>query len=287
MVRGIYTGASAMAARVNQMNVISNNLANVNTTGFKKDLSIFKSHPEMLVRRTNDNGIRLIPPGSIDLKPIVGNLGTGVELNEIYNQKQQGSLQKTDNPFDFAIEGKGYFEIQTPDGIRYTRNGAFKINDKFELVTKEGFQVMGEKGIIRLKTNNFEVTKDGKIYTNESLNEPFERPVQIIENGFENAQEIDQFKIVSFPRERYLQKEGSSFYSQTEESGDAFLVKDFDVNPLPKTKLVKGFLETSNVNAVQEMVKMIEAQRAYEASQKTITSSDEILGKLINNMASV
>ena len=94
MVRGLYTGASSMAARINNMNVLSNNLANANTTGFKRDLPIYKAHPEMVVRRNNDDGVRVIPIGSFDIRPVVGKLGTGVELNEVYNQKNQGSLKK-------------------------------------------------------------------------------------------------------------------------------------------------------------------------------------------------
>ncbi len=104
MVRGLYTGASGMLSQSIRMDVISNNLANVDKTGFKKDITVFKSFPEMLIRRQNDNGLVKFPLGSYDKMPVVGRLGTGVEVNEVFTDFQQGSLKKTENPFDFAIE---------------------------------------------------------------------------------------------------------------------------------------------------------------------------------------
>lgn len=287
MIRGIYTGASSMAAKINQMNVISNNLANVNTSGFKKDVMTFKALPEMLARRVDDNGIRILPIGSIDLKPIVGRLGTGVETSEVYTQQTQGSLRITENHFDFALEGDGFFTIKTPKGNRYTRDGAFSINNANQLVTKEGHPVMGEKGIIIIKINNFNVDPLGNIFHNPDFQDPLGRPVQMHESSPKASEIIDQLKIVRFPRDRYLKKEGNSFYAETEASGQAIGWQQFtqrygvDLS----MKVLQGFLETSNVSPVQEMVKMIEVQRSYEASQKTITSSDQLLGKLINLMA--
>lgn len=295
MVRGIYTGASAMAARVHEMNVVANNLANVNTNGFKRDLTLFKAFPEMVVRRQNDDGLVVLPGlGSYDKRPTVGKLGTGVEVSEVFNQKEQGNLKQTESAFDFALQGDGYFSVDTGKGIRYTRNGAFTLNDKSELVTLEGYKVLGERGPITIKTNNFIINDQGEIFVNPDLNRPPQRPVQLIENGFENANYIDRLSIVDFEKPRFLIKEGTSFYQSNEISGEAqparsLVRRDIDgrvieKNPTP-LKVRQGFLEASNVNPVQEMVKMIEVQRAYEASQKSITSSDEMTDRLINNMA--
>ncbi len=285
MVRGLYTGASSMAARVNNMNVLANNLANANTTGFKKDLSIYKAHPEMVVRRNSDDGVRVIPLGSYDIRPVVGKLGTGVELNEVYNQKSQGSLRKTDNPLDFAIQGKGYFSIATEEGERYTRNGGFVINSENFLTTLDGYLVLGENGPIRIKDGNFTVNPRGEIFINPSLDAGTNTPVQANRNGFEEIQSLGRLKVVTFPRERYLIKEGNSFYRKSEESGEQISAYNDPTNR--NLKVIQGFKETSNVNPVDQMVRMIEVQRAYEASQKTITSSDMLLDKLINNMARV
>lgn len=287
MIRGIYTGASSMAAKTNQMNVIANNLANVNTTGFRTDVMTFKALPEMIARRVNDDGMRQLPVGSVDIRPVVGRLGTGVESNEVYTQHIQGSLRTTENPFDFAIQGDGFFVVTTPNGERYTRDGAFAINNNNQLVTKEGHLVLGENGPITIKVNNFNVDKLGRIYVNSTLNNPLERPVQMTEGGTIGQEVIDRIRVVRFEHDRYLKKEGSSFFTATEESGVPLNWRDLPERygkPL-SFSLAQGFLETSNVNPIQEMVRMIEVQRSYEASQKTVTSGDQMLGRLLSIMA--
>ena len=276
MVRGLYTGASGMLSQSIRMDVISNNLANVDKTGFKKDITVFKSFPEMLIRRQNDNGLVKFPLGSYDKMPVVGRLGTGVEVNEVFTDFQQGSLKKTENPFDFAIEGKGFFVVQTPRGLRYSRNGSFLIDKDNFLVTKDGYKVLGEKGFIKVQNNNFVVNEKGEIIVNSDLAN--RKVVSNTENGWENAQIIDKFKIVTFREPRELKKEGNSFYYETEFSGPP-------MQPRETVHIRQGFLETSNVNIVKEMVNMIEVQRAYEANSKSVTSHDTALNKLINDMA--
>ena len=103
MVRGFYTGASGMLSQWQNMNVVSNNLANISTTGFKKDEAVFKAFPEMLLRRLDDNGVVKVPNGSYDVAPLVGKLGTGVEVNEIHTRFDQGSVRNTGNDFDLAL----------------------------------------------------------------------------------------------------------------------------------------------------------------------------------------
>ena len=124
MLRGIYTGASGMIAQQARLDVVANNLANVDKTGFKKDLAIFKAFPDMLIRRLNDNGLGITPAGSYDTMPYVGKLGTGVEVNEVYTDFDQGSLQRTENNFDLALDGRGFLTVKTERGERYTRNGS-------------------------------------------------------------------------------------------------------------------------------------------------------------------
>ena len=281
MLRGIYTAASSMAGRQIEMDVVANNLANINTTGYKRDETIYKAFPEMLIRRINDDGVRTFRLGSYDVKPVVGRLGTGVEVNEVYTQKGQSSLQETHNPLDFALEGKGYFVILTEDGERYTRNGSFLLNQNNQLVTKDGHLVLGEQGPLRLQHNNFIVGEDGLIDINPTLSDPSTRPVQQRENGFEETLRIGRLRVVQFPFERYLKKIGTSMFVPTEESGEAFDAREN--RPLIR----QGFFESSNVNGVREMVKMIEVHRAYEAAQKTITGQDSTLDKLINQVARI
>jgi flagellar basal-body rod protein FlgG len=121
MLRGIYTGASGMIAQMHRMDALSNNLANVDLTGYKQDVPIGKAFPELLIRRMNEHIYR-IPPGSVDATPVVGKLGTGVEINEVFTVFSQGSLKETGNAFDLALEGRGFFTILTHEGERYTRN---------------------------------------------------------------------------------------------------------------------------------------------------------------------
>ncbi len=146
MIRGFYTGAAGMLSQTTRMEVIANNLANVNKTGYNKDGTIFKRFIEMLLRRVNDSGVVKFPLGSYDKMPYVGKIGTGVEVNEVFTDHTQGAVQQTENQFDLALEGKGFFVIETDNGLRYSRNGSFLIDKDNYLVTKDGFKVMGEKG---------------------------------------------------------------------------------------------------------------------------------------------
>ena len=280
MIRGMYTGASGMAAQMHRMDTIANNLANVDVTGYKRDTAISKAFPELLLRRMNDNGVYKFPFGSAEYPPVVGMIGTGVEMNEAYTVFSQGAFKETNNVFDIALEGEGFFAIQTPDGERYTRNGTFLINDEGVLVTKEGHPVLGEQGIIRIKKHNFIVDKQGRVFQNKTFTDDPERLVSMEENEWENTELLDKLKIVSFERVRYLKKQGSSMWASNRESGEAFLQETGGT-----TKVYQGFLEGSNVNSVTEMVRMIEVNRAYEANQKLIQSEDYLSGKLINDAA--
>ena len=290
MLRGMYTGASGMKAEQHRMDVVANNLANVDLTGFKRDTVSFKAFPELLIRRFDDDGLRKLPMGSIDIAPIVGKLGLGVETNEVYTDFSQGSFKQTENNFDFAMEGRGFFVILTPDGERYTRNGAFTLGPESLLVTHDGFPVLGESDeLIRIKDNNFVVDQDGKIFINRRFQEDDERLVSMIENEWDDTILLDRLKVVEFTNgvagmrgDRYLQKQGNSFWRETEDSGPANIIPD-DRRP----RVHQGFLETANVNPVTEMVRMIEVNRAYEANQKTIQTHDSLLGRLVNEVMRV
>lgn len=282
MIRGLYTGASGMVAQMHRMDAISNNLANVDLNGYKRDMAVHKAFPELLLRRMNDEGIYKFPFGSVDTSPIVGRLGTGTELNEIYTVFSQGALKGTDNLFDLALEGEGFLGIATPEGERYTRNGAFVLNDEGYLVTKNGDFVLGETGPVKIKKNNFVIDQDGVIYQNSSFADDERRLVSLEENEWENLERVDRLRIVNFQRTRYLQKAGNSNWRSTEESGPAVIVPAAE-----RPKVRQGFLEGANVNPVTEMVQMIEVQRTYEANQKLIQSEDNLLGRLINEAVRV
>lgn len=282
MIRGLYIGASGMVAEWNRLDAVSNNLANTDLTGYKRDTVVFKAFPELLMRRMDDDGIKRIPMGSVDVTPIVGKLGTGVETNEVYTEFTQGAFKETGNDFDFALEGEGFFTVLTPDGERYTRNGSFVLGPESLLVTKEGYPVLGENGPIKIKENNFVVDQYGNVFVNRRFLPNDQRLVSRSENEWDQTEKLDTLKIVRFQRPRYLRKQGSSLWKDTEESGTA-LVEESDRRP----KVHQGFLEASNVNPVTEMVRMIEVNRAYEANQKSIQTHDTLLGRLVNEVLRV
>lgn len=261
MIRGWYTGASGMVAQQNRLDAIANNMANVDTTGFKRDVTVSKSFSELLLRRKDFDGVYTVPEGSADAAPIIGKLGTGVETNENYTDFAEGSLKNSGLSTDFALHGKGFFVIQTPNGERYTRNGSFFLGKEGILETKDGYPVLGENGIIRLEDNKFKVNEDGMIVTSEN-------------------EVVDRFLAVRFDNERYLQKAGNSFYMETDISGPAHIAEGEE-----RPEFIQNFIETSNVNVVNEMVRMIEVNRAYEANQKTIQSQDSMMSTLWNRVA--
>ncbi len=264
MIRGWYTGASGMNAQQNRLDAISNNLANVDTAGYKRDITVSKSFPELLIRRTNADGVYQLQNGmgSSDAAPVIGKLGLGVETNENYIDFSQGSFKSTNTKTDTALSGKGFYVIDTPMGERYTRNGNFLIGKEGILETKDGYPVLGENGYIYLEDDKITVNEDGIISKSE------------------DGSEIDRFKVVRFDNERYLKKMGESMYSTNDIAGPAHIAEGNE-----RPKFLQGYTETSNVNVVNEMVQMIEVNRAYEANQKTITSEDSMMSTLWQKVA--
>lgn len=261
MIRGWYIGASSMNAQQNRLDTIANNLANVDTAGFKRDETSTKTFSELLLRRNAADGVYNTPFGSADSSPIVGKIGLGVETNENFTVFEQGSFRGTDTSTDMALAGEGFFAVETPAGERYTRNGNFILGKEGMLLTKDGYPLLGENGYISVPDDKFNVNEDGIIMTKDN-------------------EVIDRIKIVRFDNERYLKKMGNSLWNATDTSGQAYIAEGME-----RPKMLQGYMETSNVNVVNEMVKMIEVNRAYEASQKTIQSEDSMMSTLWNKVA--
>jgi flagellar basal-body rod protein FlgG len=230
----------------------------------------------------NDDGVYSHPFGSADAAPIIGKLGTGVELNELFVDFEQGSLKETQSDFDIALDGKGFFTVSTPWGDRYTRNGSFQLGKEGYLETKEGYPVMGENGPIRVKANNFQVDKDGRVWINAEYADDPDVMVSREGNTWGETVLLDSIKLVEFDLDRYLKKQGSSLFLETETSGPAQIIEDGR-----RPKVIQGFTEAANVDPVLEMVQMIEVNRAYEANQKVIQTHDSMLGTLINQTARI
>jgi flagellar basal-body rod protein FlgG len=190
---------------------------------------------------------------------LLGNLGTGVNVSGIYTDYSDGDLKRTDNKLDFAIAGDGFFTVMTPQGERYTRDGSFSITATGDLVTKDGFQVMGKRGAVNLTSSNIVVNEDGSIV--------------------QDGQVINELRIVSANDPLGLKKIGRNLFVLKDGAGVADLNGNF--------RVMQGFTESSNVNVVAEMVEMISGLRLYEASQKLIQSQDETLGRLIDDVGTV
>ncbi len=270
MVRGWYTAASGMNAQQQRLDAISNNLANVDTTSYKRDVTVSKNFPELLLRRMDDDGVYKNPFGSADVAPIIGKIGLGVELNELFTNFEQGSFKPTSGDSDFALEGKGFFAVETPTGERYTRNGNFTVGVEGYLETKEGYPVLGENGRLMLQDTKFTVNKNGEVW------------VRPISNTDADSVLLDRIKLVTFENDRFITKQGSSLYKDSPVSGPAVAAEGPD-----RPKVTQGFVEASNVNVVNEMVQMIEVNRAYEANQKTIQSEDSMMAKLWNEVVRI
>lgn len=247
MIRGLYTAASSMNVLEKKTNIRSNNLANVNTNGFKKSEAITRSFPEMILSR--------IEAGETDQE--IGELSTGAYMENSFKDMSQGSFQQTGNKLDFAVEGEGFFVIETEAGERYSRDGNFSINADSELVTQSGNHVLDTEGerIQLIPDQDFRVSADGQITFN---------------NGLQGAQ-ID---LVNFEDESELMQEGDNLYAAQE--GAAAVDSEAGI--------AQGYLEGSNVKIVEEMAKMIKTTRHYESNQKVISSIDQSLDKVINEV---
>lgn len=281
MIRGLYTGASGMAMNQVKMDSIANNLANVDKTAYKKDTTIFKTFPEMLMHRFSEDGVGKTPMGSFDTAPVVGALGFGGEVNEIYTRFEQGAVKKTENLSDIMIQDRpgserpNFFMVQTNQGERMSRSGAFILNVDGYLVTPQGYPLLGEKGPIQVNNGNYLIKENGEVYINQKLgNEPMDG-TSWDKNRFEEPVLLDRIKIRTVENPRHLDKIGDSFYSDTPESGEPYAPEDQDA-PM----IMQGYLESSNVQVVTEMVEMIEVNRAYEANAKALQTHDGMIGKL-------
>lgn len=252
------TGLNAQQSRIQ---VISNNLANVNTMGFKRDRVNFESQLYQVYRPAGAQTSEATNATSASA------IGTGVRMVSTEKLYSQGSLMNTENNLDVAINGDGFFQVLLPDGrIGYTRNGAFSQNAEGLITTANGY-VLQPEITIPANTVQISISSDGIVAATVA--------------GNATPQEIGQITIATFPNPRGLEPIGQNFLVETGASGQVVVS-----NPLTDGAgaLVQGSLETSNVNVVQELVEMIEAQRAYEVNSKSISASDEMMRYISNNL---
>lgn len=223
MIPGIYKLIDGCLVHKLRFETISNNLANQNTNGFRKDIISFNQTLSM-------NYI-----SETDFTP--------------------GSVRYTGNELDVALEGQGFFKVQTPAGIRFTRDGAFSLNAQGVLVTRSGDTVLGQNGPIQISGSQVAIESDGQVLVDD--------------------QPVDKLMVVDFEQPQFLKKEGGSYYRhQLEEKGNL---------TVDQANVKQNYLESSNVNPTEEMIKMLEAFRAFESAQKAISTIDEITSRMLND----
>ena len=260
MVKGLYTAYTGMINQQNRMDVLTNNLANSATNGFKKEGATSQAFDEMLAIKIKDSSAYNLPRG-------IGDVSLGVKIGECYTDYGQGSFRVTDNVYDMAIDGDGFFAISYTNkagetSVKYTRDGAFSVTREGYLVTKDGDYVLnqaaaqagnpGQAGYIRVDPNI---------------------PLVVVDlcNLYQNNMLVGQVGVVDFADYNFLAKYGENLYD---------LVEGGQVQP-STARVEQGTLEMSNVNVVSEMVEMINISRAYESNQKIIQTIDSTLEKLV------
>lgn len=257
MVRGLYTAYTGMSNEQKRLDIISNNLANAATVGYKEDNVTSQSFDNVLTLKIKDAS------EAYNDRPI-GTMSLGVKLGEVYTDYGQGSLRQTSNPYDLALEGSGFFTLNVTDkagnvSTQYTRNGSFTMTKDGHIVDAEGNHLMGESGEIKIPTDaaNVVIDSSGAIYADGTY--------------------IDSLKLTDFEDYNYLTKSGDTMYQALD--GATEKVSNASVN--------QGYTEQSNVNVVSEMVKMITITRAYEANQKVIQTVDKTLDLAANSVGRV
>lgn len=258
MLRSLHISRTGLDAQQTQLDVISNNLANVSTTGFKKARAVFEDLLYQIIRQPGAQSSQQtqLPSGF--------QLGVGVRPVATERIFTQGSLQQTQNALDVAISGKGFFQIQLPDGsTAFTRDGSFQVDSQGNIVTASGYAVLP----------NMQVPQDALL-----ISIARDGVVSVTLPGNPNTiSQLGQIQLATFINPAGLQSQGENLFIETAASGPA-QVNNPETNGLGS--LNQSFIETSNVNVAEELVNMIVAQRAYELNSRAITTSDQMLQRL-------
>lgn len=257
-MRSLHIAGTGMLAQQTNVEVISNNIANMNTTGYKRRRAEFQ---DLLYQNLRRSGSQSAEEGTV--LPSGAQVGLGVRTAAIYRISSQGSLQPTENRFDLAIRGNGYFRVQLPNGdSAYTRDGTFGLSPEGVMVTAEGFPL--QPGIV-IPTNARDVTinVNGEVFA--------------VIDGQVAPQNVGQIQLAIFPNEGGLEAIGDNLLRETAGSGQAQVGSP---GAIGYGNVLQGYVEGSNVNIVQEVTNLITAQRAYEMNSRVITASDEMLSTM-------
>lgn len=244
MFRSIYASGTAMLTQEKRMDIISNNVANANTTGFKEDELISRSFRDELISRLDETNM-------VNKVREVGPYNHGIHVDQVITAFGGGAMIDTQNYTDAAIEGDGFFVLNTNEGERYSRNGEFKVTNEGILVNQNGFAVLGQNGQINVGNGEFKINRSGDVYNSD-------------------GEYVDTIRLAAFDNNALLRKQGDNLYYNT------------TANMQESTATIRqGFIEGSNVNMVSAMVDMIKTYRNYETNQRVIQSIDGIAAKTV------
>lgn len=257
-MRSLSIAATGMLAQQTNVEVISNNIANINTTGYKRNRAEFQDLLYQNVRRigsTSGSGGEVVPAGV--------QIGVGVQTAGVYRISEQGPLTTTENPYDLAIKGKGFFQVLLPDGSTgFTRAGSFQLSPTGQLVTQDGYQV--QPGItIPQDAIDVTINEDGAVLVKQ--------------DGQVALANVGQLELATFPNEVGLSASGNNLFTETPSSGSPITGQP---NTTGFGSIQQRYLEQSNVNIVSEITNLITAQRAYEMNSKVIETSDQMMSTI-------
>lgn len=248
MLRSFYTAGTGMLTQRDKMEVLTNNLTNADTAGYKSDSLVLSSFKNMMINRLHD-------PYSGGTNT-VGSLGTGAHIDRVITSFEQGNLEETGRSLDFALEGTGFFVLSTPNGLRYSREGSFSVSSDGYLLSSSGMYVQGTNGRIYVGGDDFTVDEQGGVYISDAL--------------------TDRIKVVSFNDNTSLRKDENNMYQATQApAADT------------TTKVLQGRLEGSNVDVSGELANMLSASRAYDTNQRVLRMIDSTLDKTVNDVGRV
>jgi flagellar basal-body rod protein FlgF len=291
MASGIYTAVSGAKANQDLVDSVANNLANMDTPAYKKDMPNFKEYLAIQETPAEAQEVKRGPIKDKDFYPLDQRDQSFVVTNGTYVQFRQGGLKVTQNPLDFALDGPGFFEISTPNGIRYTKQGSFKMSTEGLLVTSEGYPVLMDSPEAatqnaqspatvqpsqgRLSTQGGVAVEQGPVPAERFINllDQAGKKISVTESGniYAGDTPVAKLKIAEFEDVNQLRKDkGQTFVAN---------VKTSKQIPTEKTKLHQGMIEMSNVNPVEEMTNLIKAHRMYEMNMKALKTYDELMAK--------
>ena len=257
MINSLQIAKTGMQAQQTQLDVIAHNLANVATAGFKRGTALFEDLIYQNLRQVGGN-----TADNAEL-PTGLQIGLGVRAVATARTYSQGNLQQTDNNLDVAINGNGFFRVQLPDGtIAYTRDGSFKLNNQGQIVTNQGYLLV-DTPTVPDNARSLTIGKDGVI--------------TVILPGQPQPQQIGQITLANFINPAGLEPMGQNLFLESQASGAP---NEGTPGAEGFGQVLQGFLESSNVNVVQELINMIQTQRAYELNSKIVTTSDQMLQRL-------